>query len=148
MSGATANSSAAGGASPPERRLGLRLAPFVLWFGTLGGAVTWSVHTIAVWGYDETVCRSHHNVVDGAPIRPTLAAFTLFFLAISVASLVVSFRHWQRFRGSTGDDLRALRKQRAYLMSVVGLVGNSLFCLMILFDAFAIWVLPACAPTP
>ena len=131
-----------------RRRLGLRLAPYVLWFGALGGAVAWSVHTLVVWGVDETTCRSHHDTIAGAPLAPVLVAFTLFFLVISVGSLVVSYRHWQRFRSPEGDDLRSLRQKRAGLMSLIGLVMNVLFVIMIVLDAFAIWFLPVCAPTP
>ena len=131
-----------------RRRLGLRLAPYVLWFGALGGTTAWSVHTIVVWGIDETTCRSHHDNIAGAPLKPILIAFTLFFLAISVGSLVVSYRHWQRFRAPEGDDLRTLRQQRAGVMSLIGLVLNVLFVLMIFLDGFAIWFLSACAPIP
>lgn len=127
-----------------RRRLGLHLAPWVLWFGTLGGAVAWSLHTVVDWGIDETVCRSGHDSMVGVPLRPLIAGLSLFFLAVAVASLVVSYRHWQLFREAEGDDLQTLRRQRAALMAVVGLALNVLSVLAISFGSLAVFFLSAC----
>jgi hypothetical protein len=132
-------------------RLGLRAAPWILWFGTLGGAVAWSLHTVADWGIDETVCRSGHAEMAGVPLRPLLAGLALLFLAVIVASGVVSFRHWRRLSTGPlpaeeeGDEVAALRRKRAGFMAQIGFVANVVFALMLVCSAIAVLILPACA---
>lgn len=145
---------------PP--RLGLRAAPWLLWFGVLGGATAWSLHMIVDWGITETVCRSGHDSMVGVPLRPLLAGLVLFFLVISLASTVVAFRFWRTLdRANRSDEFSeerhdaapdsgdtavlALRRRRASFMALVGLVINVLFDLMLIFSACAILVFPACA---
>jgi hypothetical protein len=135
-------------------RLGLRAAPWVLWFGVLGGAVAWSLHTVVDWGIDETVCRSGHAEMVGVPLRPLLGGLALLFLAVTVWSGVVSFRHWRRLSAGPlpdeeqGDEVAALRRKRAGFMAQVGLVANVLFGLMLILSAIAVLILPACAGGP
>lgn len=137
--------------APSAVRLGLRAAPWLLWFGVLGGAVAWSLHTVADWGIDETVCRSGHAEMAGVPLRPLLAGLALLFLVVTVASGVVSFRHWRRLSAGPlaaeeeGDELAALRRRRAGFMAQVGFVANILFGLMLVLSAIAVLILPACA---
>jgi len=137
--------------APTRTRLGLRAAPWILWFGTLGGAVAWSLHTVADWGIDETVCRSGHDEMVGVPLRPLLAGLALLFLAVTVVSGLVSFRHWRRLSAGPlpgeeeGDEIAALRRRRAGFMAQVGFVANVLFGLMLVLSAIAVLILPACA---
>lgn len=137
--------------SPSAVRLGLRAAPWILWFGVLGGAVAWSLHTVADWGIDETVCRSGHAEMVGVPLRPLLFGLALFFLAVTVVATVVSFRHWRRLSAGPlpgeeeGDELAALRRRRAGFMAQVGFVANVLFGLMLVLSAIAVLILPVCA---
>jgi hypothetical protein len=132
-------------------RLGLRAAPWILWFGVLGGAVAWSLHTVADWGIDETVCRSGHHEMVGIPLRPLLAGLALLFLVVTAASGVVSFRHWRRLSSGplpeeeAGDEVAALRRRRAGFMAQVGFAANILFGLMLVLSALAVLILPACA---
>jgi hypothetical protein len=137
--------------APAPTRPGLRAAPWILWFGVLGGAVAWSLHTVADWGIDETVCRSGHDEMVGVPLRPLLAGLALLFLVITAASGVVSFRHWRRLSAGplpeeeAGDEVAALRRRRAGFMALVGFTANILFGLMLLLSAVAVLILPACA---
>jgi hypothetical protein len=132
-------------------RLGLRAAPWILWFGVLGGAVAWSLHTVADWGIDETVCRSGHTEMVGVPLGPLLAGLALLFLVVTVASAVVSFRHWRMLSAGPlpgeeeGDEVAALRRRRAGFMAQIGFVANILFGLMLVCSAIAVLILPACA---
>jgi hypothetical protein len=131
--------------SSPQR-FGLRAAPWLLWFGVLGGGVAWSLHTIVDWGIEETVCRSGHDELLGVPLRPVLLVIALLFLAVSVAATVVAHRLWRRLDGAPAeDDLQALRQQRAGFMAVVGLVGDVLFTTMLVMSTVAILVIPVCA---
>ena len=132
-------------------RLGLRAAPWILWFGVLGGAVAWSLHTVVDWGIDETVCRSGHTEMVGVPLRPLLAGLALFFLVVTVASGLVSFRHWRRMSAGPlpgeeeGDEVAGLRRRRAGFMALIGFTANIIFGLMLVTSAIAVLILPACA---
>ncbi|WP_158550704.1 hypothetical protein [Geodermatophilus sp. TF02-6] len=136
---------APGSASPAER-LGLRAAPWLLWFGVLGGGVAWSLHTIVDWGIEDTVCRSGHDEVLGIPLRPVLAVLALLFLVVSVASTVVAHRLWRSLDGAPADgQVQALRQQRAAFMAVIGLVADVLFTIMLVMSLVAVFVIPVCA---
>lgn len=130
---------------PSGSRLGLRAAPWLLWFGVLGSAVAWSLHTVVDWGIDETVCRSGHDEMAGVPLRPLLGGLSLLFFAVSVASTVVAYRLWRQLDGAEAvDDLQALRQHRASFMALVGFVAGILFTLMTLFSSIAVLVFSAC----
>jgi hypothetical protein len=137
--------------APSLTRLGLRAAPWVLWFGVLGGAVAWSLHTVVDWGIDETVCRSGHDELAGVPLRPLLGGLSLLFLVICVWSGMVSYRHWHRLSAGPipaeedGDDVAALRRRRAGFMALVGFSANVIFGLMLVCSGIAVLILPACA---
>lgn len=133
-------------------RPGLRAAPWVLWFGVLGGAVAWSLHTVADWGIDETVCRSGHDELAGVPLRPLLGGLALLFLVVCVVSGGVSFRHWRRLSAAggradeDGGALAGLRLRRASFMALIGFVANVIFAMMLLLSGIAVLILPACGP--
>lgn len=132
--------------APATERLGLRAAPWLLWFGVLGGAVAWSLHTVVDWGIEETVCRSGHDELLGLPLRPVLFVLSVLFLALSVAATLTAYVLWRRLNGApAADELAALRQQRAAFMAVVGLVGDLLFTTMILMSAIAVLIIPECA---
>jgi hypothetical protein len=131
-------------ARTPER-LGLRAAPWLLWFGVLGGAVAWSLHTVVDWGLEETVCRAGNDEVLGLPLRPLLFVLSVVFLALSIVSTVVAYGLWRKLVGaSVHDDLDAVRNQRATFMAVVGLAADVLFTLMIAMGTAAVVVIPVC----
>lgn len=125
--------------------LGLRAAPWLLWFGVFGGAVAWSLHTVVDWSIDETTCRSGHSSIGSIPLFPLLLSISLFFLLVTAASTVVSWRHWRRT--SAADELHgltALRNDRVHLMALVGLVMNVFFLMMVAFGAIDVLVFPVC----
>jgi hypothetical protein len=134
------------GTTSTAARMGLRVAPWLLWFGVLGGAVAWSLHTIVDWGIDETVCRSGHTAMAGIPLRPLLFGLALLFDVVCSLAAVVSYRHWRRLEGAPATgELPALRQGRAAFMAVIGLVANLLFLVMLLCSTSVIFVFPACA---
>lgn len=131
--------------APTRTRLGLRAAPWLLWFGVLGGAVAWSLHTIVQWGLSETVCRSGHEEVAGIPLRPLLLGISLLLLVTDVAAGVVSFRHWHTLSGAEGtDSVNALRLDRAGFMALVGFVANVVFGLILACAVVTVLVFPVC----
>jgi hypothetical protein len=129
----------------PGTRLGLRAAPWLLWFGVLGGAAAWTAHTLVDWGIDETTCRAGATELAGVPMKPLLIGTTLAFLLVSVVATVVAWRQWQVLRAAEGADrLSQLRLQRAAFMAVVGFAANVVFTLILVCTAIAVLVLPVC----
>lgn len=132
-------------------RPGLRAAPWLLWFGVLGGSVAWSLHTVVDWGIDETTCRSGHSAIGPIPLTPLLLGISLFFLLLTALSTVVAWRHWRRLQAARDAEgvqgLLELRRDRAAVMALVGFVMNIFFLMMIAFSAAAVIVFPACQGT-
>jgi hypothetical protein len=110
--------------------------------------VAWSLHTVVDWGIDETTCRSGHSSIGPVGLTPLLLGVSLFFLVVTAASTAVSWRHWRRLSQAEGlEGLPELRRTRARMMSVVGLVMN-VFCLMMVgFGVVDVLVFPACQGT-
>jgi hypothetical protein len=123
----------------------LRAAPWLLWFGVLGGAVAWTAHTLVDWSIDETTCRAGSTDLAGVPMKPVLIGSTLFFLLVSVVATVVAWRQWQVLRAAGGaDELSQLRSQRAGFMALVGFAANVVFSLILVCTAIAVFVFPVC----
>jgi hypothetical protein len=132
--------------APSAERLGLRAAPWLLWFAVLGGAVAWSLHTIVDWGLEETVCRAGHDEVLGVPLRPLLLVLSLLFLLMAVASTLVAYGLWRRLDAAPADDdLGVLRRRRASFMALIGVVLGLLSTTMIAMSTVAVLVIPVCA---
>jgi len=130
---------------PLPVRLGLRAAPWLLWFGVLGGAAAWSLHTLVQWGIDETVCRSGHDEIAGIPLRPLLIGVSVLLLLLDLAATSVSYRQWRTLREAEGADSRsALGLERAGFMALVGFVGNIVFGLMLACAIVTVLVFPVC----
>ena len=130
--------------SAPQRP-GLRAAPWVLWFGVLGGATAWTLHTLVDWGIDETTCRSGHTDLAGVPVKPLLIGTTLAFLLLAVVSGVLAYRHWRELRAAEdADPLSQLRLQRASMMALVGFAADVVFVLILACTAVAVLVFPVC----
>lgn len=139
-------STAAGPGRSKAERLGLRAAPWALWFAVLSGGFAWSAHTVVGWGLDETVCRSGHNEVQGVPLRPLIGGFTLVMLVVAGLALAVAWRLRRRLLATSPDDpVQALRAGRAHFMSVVALGANVLFVLIIVLGGIAVLVFGPCA---
>jgi hypothetical protein len=126
-------------------RLGLRAAPWLLWFGVLGGAAAWTAHTLVDWSIDETTCRAGATDLAGVPMKPVLIGTTLAFLLVSVVATVVAWRQWHVLRAAEGtDQLSELRLQRAGFMALVGFASDVVFSLILVCTAISVLVFPVC----
>ena len=135
--------------APTTTRLGLRAAPWLLWFGVLGGSVAWSMHMLVDWGIDETVCRSGHDAIGAVPLSALLQGLVPLFLVVSLLSTAVAFRLWRRLKDAvTEDDVEALRLRLAGFMALVGFAANVTFVLILAATAVAVFILPACPGSP
>lgn len=128
-----------------QTRLGLRAAPWLLWFGVLGGAAAWSLHTLVDWGLDETTCRAGSTDLAGVPLKPLLVVTTLGFLVLAIVACLVAWRQWHVLRATEGaDDVAELRLQRASFMALIGFAANVVFALILVCTAVAVFVFPVC----
>jgi hypothetical protein len=126
-------------------KLGLRAAPWLLWFGVLGGAAAWTAHTLVDWSIDETTCRAGFTDLAGVPMKLVLIVTTLVFLLVSVIATVVAWRQWHVLRDAEGDDpLSQLRLQRASFMAVIGFGADVVFSLILVCTAISVLVFPVC----
>jgi hypothetical protein len=128
----------------PTRR-GLRAAPWLLWFGVLGGAAAWTAHTLVDWSINETTCRAGSTDLAGAPMKLVLIGTTLGFLLVAVVAMVVAWRQWRVLRAAEAEDpLAELRLHRAGFMALVGFAANVVFVLILICTAIAVFVFPVC----
>jgi len=126
-------------------RLGLRAAPWLLWFGVLGGAGAWTAHTLVDWSINETTCRAGSTDLAGVPMKAVLVGTTLAFLLVSVVATVVAWRQWHVLRAAEGDDPPSeLRLQRASFMAMVGFAADVVFTLILVCTAISVLVFPVC----
>lgn len=133
--------------TPPPTRLGLRAAPWLLWFGVLGGALAWTAHTLVDWSIDETTCRAGATELNGASLRAVLVGTTLAFLLVSVVATVVAWRQWRLLRATEAAEFRSqVRLQRAGFMALVGFAADVVFTLILVCTATAVFVIPVCGP--
>lgn len=134
--------------APSGKQLGLRAAPHLLWFGTLGSAVAWSLHSLVTWALDEYTCRSGHEDINGIPLRAVLLLSTGVFLVTAALSLLVAYRAWQTVRQAADQEpLQQLRDGRTHLMAVVGMTGGVLFVLVIAMGGAGVLLFPVCLPS-
>ena len=131
--------------SAPRTQLGLRAAPWLLWFGVFGGALAWTAHTLIDWGIDETTCRSGDTDLAGVPMKPVLIGSTLLFLLVSLVATGLAWRQWRTLRDAEGDDpLSQLRLQRAGFMALVGFAADAVFSVILVCTAISVFVFPVC----
>jgi hypothetical protein len=131
--------------SAPTTRLGLRAAPWLLWFGVLGGALAWTAHTLIDWGIDETTCRAGATDLAGVPMKPVLIGSTLLFLLVSAVATAVAWRQWRTLQAAEGADPRSqLRLRRAGFMAVVGFAADAVFTVILVCTAVSVFVFPVC----
>lgn len=122
----------------PHRRRGAALS----WFGTIGGAVAWAIHLTTVWLTEELACATGTREVAGMSLAAALLVMTVVPGAVIAAALAVSGLAWRR-TAAVGHN-HGERYDRAAFVAVVGVVANSLFLLIVVYDGVALAVFPPC----
>jgi hypothetical protein len=128
----------------PSSSVARRAAPWLLWFGVLGGVAAWTAHLLVAWGLEEIACGSGSRSTDvlGVPLAVAITAVTVVALAVAVAALVVAWRLWRRTDVAADGEVRM---GRANFMALVGLWADVLFTLGILYGAVALLFIRPCA---
>ena len=107
----------------------------VQWFAALGGAFAWALAFGLHYGLVEVACGIGSSV--------PLHVATLLCVALAIAALVVSYRLWHLFgRSLPGEAGGPLPRSR--LLTVVGLLANTFFTIVISAQWLAILFLHPC----
>jgi hypothetical protein len=108
-----------------------RRGSVTLWFVVFGGPAAWFVSlTVSYFGVHE-VCRQHSS------IGPRITSIVAF--AIAVAAAVVGRGIWTRV---------AATEQRTRFLAQLGVLGGTVFSLIILLQVVATFLLPSCRERP
>ena len=124
----------------------LHVPPRRLWFGTVGAAVAWALHGVVCEIISANACQNGAGSLGSLSplgVRWLLAGITIGFLAIAVASGIISFRNW-RHVGSTGDLLHAEGPQREQFMSLIGIFVSVAFVVGIIWAGLPLIFLDIC----
>lgn len=119
-----------------------KLAPYLLWYATLGGPVAWVVHLLIGWSIVEVPCSRGHTDLAGVPVRVVVTLATVVFALVALGALVVAWRLRQRL-AAVSDPSRQI--SRAHFMAEVGLWLDLLAFVMIVMVGAAIPVFATCA---
>ncbi|MCU7730293.1 hypothetical protein ODJ79_41805 [Actinoplanes sp. KI2] len=120
-----------------------RLGGLLMWFGALGGAVSWAVHLFVAWGSDELTCQTGRTSIQGIPLRAVIGAGVVLPALVTLAALAVAWRAWRQANAArrSADDPRM---ERAGMVALVGLCANALFFSIIVAGGAAVLVLSPC----
>lgn len=144
----TLGSSNVGHPSPARGAVGIGS----LWFGLGGGAVVWSVLTIALYATASQACYPRMvpltaPTMGDSTLRVTLLVTACVGIIIAVAAGLVSIRNWRRTSGESGGGTHwALDtgEGRTRFMAVSSLMTSAVFLLAILVDTAAIFAVRPC----
>jgi hypothetical protein len=115
------------------------------WFAVLAGPVAWSSQFIFAYSVTDTgscAPAAPHFLASGG-FRPVVAVASALAAAVTAVALVVSYRCWKRLRGQDPTP-----GERASWLSVVGMMTNGLFLLMIIGNLVPLAFFSRCIPSP
>ena len=105
------------------------------WFAALGGAFAWALAFGLHYGLVEVACGIGSSI--------PLHIASLLCIAIAAAALVVAVRLWHQFgRSLPGEAGGPLPRSR--LLTVVGLLGNAFFIIVIVAQWLTVVFLHPC----
>ncbi len=122
-----------------ERTAEVEVAPGLIWFVLLGGAIAWAVHLLAAYALGEFGCVAGwgHIYFRGLHLVAWLVlAVTLITAVVTAAALWASVRMERRLEQAGAGEEAALEPDRpAPFAARFGVITNGLFLFIILFEA-------------
>jgi hypothetical protein len=106
-----------------------------LWFGFGAGAVSWALHGLISFLICTQACQDGAGDLGPLPagsVRILLGVITLFFLAVTTAGGIVSFRLW-RVLAERRDLMHAEGRGRQEYMALLGVFVSTVFVLGIIW---------------
>ena len=124
----------------------------LLWFAVLGGAAAWTAHLLVSFELETIACSpaSGGARVFGAGLTAAVAVVTVVLAAVAAAAGWVAWRFARRLararrgRAGHGEAAAEPRAGRAEFMALVGLAGDLLFLLIIVYGGISLAVLHPC----
>lgn len=111
---------------------------FALWFGVLGGLVSWAAHLGIAWGLVPYSC-AQDNVF-------WLHANTIVFAIITVIAFLTALNAFRTVRDSSAEytsrSTKAIQTDR--FMSLIGMLASAYFLLLIVAEGVSVFVLSPC----
>jgi len=96
---------------------------FLLWFGVLAAPVAWALHLQAMYVLTQSACARHTML--------PLHLATIVLLAVSVLSILVGWRDWNRIGTDWPSGIEGGVIGRSRFLATVGVFMSMLFTLVI-----------------
>lgn len=129
-------------AAPPNR-----LPQGRLWFGTVAGAVTFSLQEFVCFQIAIQACKDSHlgawGALDAAGVRWILGGISIFLLLITIWGGVVSLKNW-RIVSEQRRLVHAEGLNRESYMALVGIFLNAAFVIGIIWTGIPMAILNTC----
>lgn len=135
--------------SPHRGRVGLG----ALFFGLCAAPIVWSIQLMANFALASYSCYPHASprtsLVPGwGWVWPGQLTINLAALVIALAAAAISWRNWNRTRyehpGQTSHVLE-VGEGRTRFLAMIGFMAALGFCLAIVFNTIALFMVPSCA---
>jgi len=97
-----------------------------LWFGLLGGHVSWTLQLVAAYYATSLVCHLSQPAYWALHYGAALVA-----LAVTGAAGAVSYRQWRRLHGDGTAEAPGGRSGRSALLAVLGVLLSAIYLLVI-----------------
>jgi uncharacterized membrane protein YozB (DUF420 family) len=124
----------------PDRRPGAapRWGTALIAFAIVGGPAAWVLHLLAGYGVEDAACSP---AAAGTGFRhddvQVIAILTVVLAAVALAAAAAGY---VALRRPTGGDARGHRR----FLAIAGLIGSSLFALIIVLVGYALTSLSGC----
>lgn len=115
----------------PENRSTVRRV--ALWFGVLGGIISWAAHLGISWGLVPYSC-DHDDVF-------WLHANTVVFAAITILAFLTALVTYRRV---SDRDRTVKAVETDHFMSILGMLTSGLFLLLIVVEGASVFALNPC----
>jgi hypothetical protein len=118
-----------------------RAGALLLAFAVVGGPAAWVIHLLAGYGFEEAACSPGGS---GEPALrendvTVIAVLTVALAAVAVAAAAAGYLVRRRAGPDAGDARGHVR-----FLALAGLIGSSLFALIIVLVGYALTALSGC----
>jgi hypothetical protein len=112
----------------------------LLAFAIVGGPAAWVIHLLAGYGFEEAACSPGSSADPGLRRNDVavIAVLTIVLAGVAIAAAVAGYAA-RRFGPDSGDA-----RGHERFLALAGLIGSSLFALIIVLVGFALTSLSGC----
>jgi len=107
-----------------------------LWAGVLGAPAAWGLQFEINYALVPWIC--------GHGWRFLIPLISAIFIAIGIATFVLTWREWSKVRSAAQSDDQAGEHGREYFLAILGLMVSGLFTIVIVAQGLAVFFLNPC----